>query len=58
MKWISAVPFIVLTIICWGMYGPVLHRGQEAMEHSRMRPLLMVGLAYFVVGVIVPVFVL
>jgi len=58
MKWISALPFIALTVLCWGMYGPVLHRGQEAMEHSRMRPFLMVGLAYFLVGVVAPVVVL
>ncbi len=58
MKWISALPFIALTVLCWGMYGPVLHRGQEAMEHSRMRPFLMVGFAYFVVGVVVPLIVL
>ncbi|HEY4312553.1 MAG TPA: hypothetical protein VGN12_24100 [Pirellulales bacterium] len=46
---------IALTAICWGAYGPVLHRGQTAMEGSRLRPLLCVGMAYFVIAVVVPV---
>jgi hypothetical protein len=45
---------IALTIVCWGCYGPVLHKGQAAMHHSRLRPLLCVGLAYFAIAVIVP----
>ena len=40
----------------WGAYGPVLHKGQAAMHHSRLRPLICVGLAYFVIAVIVPYF--
>ena len=51
-------PFLLLsiatTIICWGAYGPVLHNGQAAMQHSRLRPLLCVGLAYFAIAVVVP----
>ncbi|MCA9236647.1 MAG: hypothetical protein KDA44_14325, partial [Planctomycetales bacterium] len=35
----------ILTVVaCWGAYGPVLHKGQAAMQHSRMRPLICVGL--------------
>ena len=45
---------ILLTALCWGIYGPVLHRGQMKMEGSRLRPLLCVGLAYLVIAVIVP----
>lgn len=45
---------IALTIVCWGAYGPILHKGQAAMRHSRLRPLLCVGLAYFAIAVIVP----
>jgi hypothetical protein len=45
---------IALTIICWGVYGPVLHKGQAAMDQSRLRPFLCVGLAYFAIAVIVP----
>ncbi|WP_442484826.1 hypothetical protein [Aeoliella sp. SH292] len=45
---------IATVIVCWGAYGPVLHKGQAAMDHSRLRPLLCVGLAYFVIAVVVP----
>jgi hypothetical protein len=45
---------IALTIVTWGSYGPVLHKGQAAMRHSRLRPLICVGIAYFVIAVIVP----
>jgi len=46
---------IALTALCWGAYGPVLHRGQMKMSASRLRPLLCVGLAYFAVAVVVPI---
>jgi hypothetical protein len=52
------IAWIVLTILCWGTYGPLLHKGQEAMQHSRLRPLICVGLAYFVVAVVMPVIIL
>lgn len=45
---------IACVIVCWGAYGPVLHVGQAAMHHSRLRPLLCVGIAYFAIAVIVP----
>ncbi len=43
-----------LTILCWGTYGPLLHWGQEAMGHSRLRPFVCVGLSYFLVAVVAP----
>jgi hypothetical protein len=52
--WILRVLSIALAIASWGAYGPVLHKGQAAMHHSRLRPLICVGLAYFVIAVIVP----
>jgi len=47
---------IASAILSWGAYGPVLHKGQAAMHHSRMRPFICVGLAYLVIAVIVPYF--
>jgi hypothetical protein len=47
--------FVALTFVCWGAYGPTLHKGQMAMGGSRLRPLLCVGLAYFAIAVLVPV---
>ena len=54
--WFLRVFAIALAIGSWGAYGPVLHKGQAAMHHSRLRPLICVGLAYFVIAVIVPYF--
>jgi hypothetical protein len=54
VTWISQMLSIALTIVCWGAYGPVLHKGQAAMHHSRMRPFICVGLAYFFIAVVVP----
>ena len=45
---------IGVTALCWGAYGPVLHKGQAKMNGSRLRPFLCVGLAYFAIAVIVP----
>lgn len=45
---------IALTALSWGSYGPVLHKGQAAMQGSRLRPLICVGLSYFVIAVILP----
>jgi len=55
-SWISRLLATALAVVSWGAYGPVLHKGQAAMHHSRMRPLLCVGLAYFVIAVVVPYF--
>lgn len=52
---IAIIGSIALTAICWGVYGPVLHWGQEAMGMSRLRAFLCVGLAYFVIAVIAPI---
>ena len=49
---------IALTAVCWGAYGPVLHKGQAKMGGSRLRPFLCVGLAYFVIAVIGPMLML
>jgi uncharacterized membrane protein len=51
MLWIL---FALGAALSWGLYGPVLHRGQVALG-SPMRALLCVGVAYFLIGVLVPV---
>ncbi len=45
---------IALAALCWGSYGPILHKGQMKMAGSRLRPFLCVGLAYFVIAVLLP----
>lgn len=42
------------TILCWGLYIVTLHRGQAALERSGPHAFLFVGLAYFLVAVLVP----
>lgn len=45
---------IAMVGLCWGAYGPTLHKGQAAMMNSRLRPFLCVGLAYFLIAVLLP----
>ena len=50
--------FAIGAALSWGVYGAMLHQGQMALgsaQHRGLRALLCVGLAYFVIGVIVPV---
>lgn len=53
-NFLMMVASIVTTAICWGVYGPVLHNGQAAMAQGRLRPLICVGVAYFLVAIVVP----
>ena len=50
MSWIALAFGAALS---WGMYGASLHRGQLALGNP-MRALLCVGVAYFLIGVLVP----
>lgn len=54
----AVLPFVALTFLCWGNYGPLMHHGQEGMHHSSLRAFIAVGLAYFIIAVIVPLAVL
>ncbi len=47
--------WVATTALSWGAYGPTLHKGQMKMAGSRLRPLICVGLAYFLIAVIIPV---
>jgi drug/metabolite transporter (DMT)-like permease len=51
MSWIL---FALGAALAWGMYGPALHQGQVALG-SPFRALLCVGIAYLLIGVLVPV---
>ena len=50
MSWIALAFGAALS---WGMYGASLHRGQLALGNP-MRALLCVGVAYFLIAVLVP----
>ncbi len=54
MNWLL---FVLGAVLSWGMYGPMLHKGQIALGNP-MRALLCVGVAYFLIGVLVPMLML
>lgn len=54
MGWLA---FVGGAVLSWGVYGGMLHQGQVKLG-SPMRALLCVGVAYFLVGVVVPIAVL
>ena len=51
MTWII---YALAAGLAWGLYGATLHRGQIALGNP-LRALLCVGVAYFLIGVLVPV---
>jgi hypothetical protein len=51
MHW---VVFVLGAVLSWGAYGAALHQGQVKLG-SPLRALLCVGVAYFLIGVLVPV---
>ena len=54
MLWIV---FVIGAVLCWGVYGPALHKGQTQLGNP-LKALLCVGVAYFLIGILVPVLVL
>lgn len=53
--------FALLTVVCWGLYGLLLHTGQLGMKdpvNGRYKAFLWVGIAYFLVAVLAPAAVL
>lgn len=50
MHWLT---FVAGAVLSWGVYGAMLHQGQTKLG-SPLRALLCVGMAYFLIGVIVP----
>ena len=51
MVWVI---FVAGAVLSWGAYGALLHQGQMLLA-SPLKALLCVGVAYFLIGVIVPV---
>jgi len=48
------VVFVAGAVLSWGAYGALLHQGQTLLGNP-LKALLCVGVAYFLIGVIVPV---
>ena len=51
MAWVI---FVAGAILSWGAYGVLLHMGQTQLGNP-LKALLCVGVAYFLIGVLVPV---
>jgi hypothetical protein len=51
MMWVI---FVLGAVLSWGAYGALLHLGQTQLGNP-LKALLCVGVAYFLIGVIVPV---
>jgi hypothetical protein len=52
MLWVM---FALGAALSWGVYGAMLHQGQAKLGNSPLRALLCVGVAYFLIGVLVPI---
>jgi hypothetical protein len=50
MVWVI---FVAGAVLSWGVYGALLHQGQQQLGNP-LKALLCVGVAYFLIGVIVP----
>ncbi len=54
----TKMPFVLLftamTALFWGVYGILLHQGTEQLGHSSLRAFIGVGVAYFLIAVLVP----
>jgi hypothetical protein len=56
--------YALMTVVCWGLYGVLLHRGQTLMQPGtgarldptllRYKAFLFVGIAYFLTAVLAP----
>ena len=51
MTWLI---FVAGAVLSWGAYGVLLHQGQVILRNP-LKALLCVGVAYFLIGVLVPV---
>ena len=48
------VVFVAGAVLSWGAYGALLHMGQTQLGNP-LKALLCVGVAYFLIGVLIPV---
>jgi hypothetical protein len=51
MRWLV---FVTGAVLSWGAYGALLHQGQTQLGNP-LKAMLCVGVAYFLIGVLVPV---
>src|SRR4026208_470024 len=57
MTWLV---FALMTVVSWGIYGILLHKGSLAMgppsdPNTRYKAFLLVGVAYFLTAILAPI---
>lgn len=52
-KWLVVLLFVLGAALSWGVYVPLVHRATMQLQ-SNLRAFLFVGVAYFIVAVILP----
>ena len=52
-KWGTVLIFVAMAALSWGVYVPVVHLAAQKLG-SNLRAFLFVGVAYFLVAVLVP----
>ena len=61
-EFMKGLPFVLaftaMTFIAWGAYGPLLHHGTLSMGNDSLRAFVGVGIAYFFIAVLVPIYIL
>jgi hypothetical protein len=53
-KWLIVLLFVAGAALSWGVYVPLVHRAATLLQ-SNLRAFLFVGVAYFLVAVLVPI---
>jgi hypothetical protein len=53
-KWLLVLLFVAGAAVSWGVYVPLVHRAATLLQ-SNLRAFLFVGVAYFLVAVLVPI---
>jgi hypothetical protein len=55
IKWLVVLLFVAGAALSWGVYVPIVHRAAFELK-SNLRAFLFVGVAYFLVAVLIPAF--
>lgn len=53
-KWGIVLSFVAVAAVSWGVYVPIVHEASIRLQ-SNLRAFLFVGVAYFLVAVLIPV---
>lgn len=52
-KWGTVLSFVAMAALAWGVYVPIVHEASTRLQ-SNLRAFLFVGVAYFLVAILIP----